>query len=389
MDRATTLILVVLGCAAAAWGGVRLRAKSKLPALGAAIVTGEGLAAIGAVGVRRAHGTDAVTADDRWHLGSCTKAMTATLVARLVERGTLTWTTTVADAFPGLKDRMDPGWRAVTIEQLLVHRAGAPPDLDRDDLWARLWRHQGTPTEARRLLLEGVVRRPPSPDPGTRTVYSNAGYAIAGHMLETITGTPWEDLMRREVFAPLGMSTPGFGAPGSPAAAGEPPDQPRGHRDGDRPVEPGPGSDNPPAIAPAGTVHASLADWGRFVMAHLRGARGEPVHAADGSLFLTPESWRRLHTPGESPNAEGHAAGWGVATRPWARGDAPGDTGRVLTHAGSNTMWFCVAWVAPEKGFAALVTCNDGGKAAARAVDEAAWAVIRDHQARGRSGGPP
>jgi hypothetical protein len=55
-----------------------------------------------------------------------------------------------------------------------------------------------------------------------------------------------------------------------------------------------------------------------------------------------------------------------------------GDSGYVLTHDGSNTLWFCVTWLAPEKGFAALVTSNAGGNRAQTATDDAAWAIIQD-----------
>src|SRR5947209_7467119 len=68
-----------------------VRQRHGLPALGGAIVTSKGLVAIGAVGVRKAGTKVPVTVDDQWHLGSDTKAMTATVIARLVEQGRLKW----------------------------------------------------------------------------------------------------------------------------------------------------------------------------------------------------------------------------------------------------------------------------------------------------------
>ena len=72
----------------------------------------------------------------------------------------------------------------------------------------------------------------PTSDPAaqaeTEFLYSNAGYVIAGAMLEQVTGESWEELIRTEVFEPLGMTRAGFGAPGSADAV----DQPRGHRAG-------------------------------------------------------------------------------------------------------------------------------------------------------------
>jgi CubicO group peptidase (beta-lactamase class C family) len=340
-----------------------IRAKHDLPALGGAIVTGERLTAIGAVGVRRLGSDAKVTRGDLWHLGSCTKAMTATLVARLVEKKKLSFDLTLAAAFPDLGRKIHEDYRPVTISLLLAHRGGTPADLRRGGLWARLWKREGTPTEQRTALVRGVLSSPPAVEPGTKHLYSNAGYAIAGAALERKTGRAFEALLREEVFEPLGMKGAGFGAPGRAGAT----DQPLGHRWSDGkavPVPPGPGADNPPAIAPAGTVHASLADWARFVSVHLRGARGEDTG------FLDPATIRRLHTPAEG---QGYAFGWGVGKRPWAGG-------RVLSHAGSNTRWYCVTWVAPERNFAVLVTANRGD--AAKAVDEAAGALIRFHRGR-------
>jgi CubicO group peptidase (beta-lactamase class C family) len=336
-----------------------IRKRHDLPALGGAVVIRDRMTAVGATGVRK-YGSEAkVTIDDRWHLGSCTKAMTATLVARLVERGRLRWETTLGESFPKLRDRMDPAYRDVTLELLLGNRGGAPHELSAGGLWGRLRKRRGTPEQQRRQLLHGVVTRPPQEEPGTKFVYSNAGFAIAGHVAETREGKAWEDLMRAEVFGPLGMQSAGFGAPGD----AERPDQPWGHRAAKGTsisVPPAPTADNPPAIGPAGTVHATLGDWAKFVAAHLEGEPGR-------SRLLPAKTFRKLHTPLEGQE---YALGWTVTERKWARG-------RTLTHAGSNTVWYCVVWMAPDRGFAVLVTCNQGGDAARKACDEAAWALIQ------------
>ena len=74
-----------------------VRAKHGLPALAAAVVKDGAIVTAGAVGVR-VHGTDIkVTIDDRFHLGSDTKAMTATLAAMLVEEGKLRWDSTIGE----------------------------------------------------------------------------------------------------------------------------------------------------------------------------------------------------------------------------------------------------------------------------------------------------
>ena len=341
-----------------------IRTAHHLPALGAVVVLSNRVVALGVTGVRKAGETNLVTIADQWHHGSITKSMTATLAAMLVEEGRISWTTRIADVFPDLK--MNDQWKTVTLEQLLSHHAGAPADLNPSGIWARVWLQSGPPREQRRFLLEQVTALPPEAAPGTKYIYSNAGYAIAGALLEKITGEAWEDLMTKRLFQPLGMTSAGFGAPGTPDRL----DQPRGHTFvGDKPraVEPGRSADNPVGIGPAGIVHCSLMDLAKFAAFHLAGDKG------NGRL-LKPESFKKLHTGWVRVAASGddrYAMGWIVTARDWAGGTA-------LMHTGSNTMWFTTVWLAPKKDFAVITVTNIGGDQAAKATDEAAWKLIQE-----------
>lgn len=333
--------------------------KHRVPAIGGAIVTRDGIEAIGVAGVRIRGGKEAATIDDLWHLGSCTKAMTATLIGVLVDEGVLRWDMTLAEAFPELVPSANDAYRKVTIELLLTHRAGVPGDLRADGLWGRLWTHPGTPVEQRRTLTEEVLKKAPVHAPATKYQYANAGYAIAGHIAETKTGVAWEELITKKLFAPLGITSAGFGAPGVAGKA----DQPRGHRDAGRAVEPGKGADNPAAIGPGGTAHMSMTDWAKFIRLHLNAGAGRPE-------LISAPVFAKLHAPFVG-DGERYAMGWGVTERPWG--------GTVLTHSGSNTMWYCVTWISPSKEFAVLVVSNQGGSVAAKACDEAAWGLIQRH----------
>ncbi len=333
-----------------------IRAKYDLPALTGGIVYGGRMVASGAVGVRSAKSDEKVTKADRWHLGSCTKAMTATLIARLVEKGEMSWDTTIGHSFPDLKEEIRPEWLGVTVEQLLSHRSGLPEDRKPDlRIFPLLRTVQGPMREQRLYLVKLVLKLKPDAPPGTRMQYANYGYAIAGAMAEKACGKSWEELMEAYLFKPLGMKSAGFGAPGDHKEI----TQPRGHMRGD-PVEPGPFADNPAVIGPAGTLHCTLEDWGKFIALHIAGARGE-------SDFLDPETFKKLHAP---PPGGNYALGWVVTEREWAGG-------RTLTHSGSNGMWFAVVWLSPKKNFAVLAATNTGGAAAAKACDEVAGALIR------------
>lgn len=371
-----------------------VRAKHKLPSLAGAVIRGGQSVSVAAVGARREGDPTPVSEDDLWHIGSCTKAMTATLLAVLVEEGLLRWDSTIGEVLADDVAGIDGAWKSVTIDQLLSHRGGVPSNLDAGGLWSRLWKAAETksPVEQRRMLLEGVLTRPPAHAPGTKFLYANAGYTIAGAMAEKVTGQPWEDLMRSRLFDPLHMGSAGFGAPGTPESL----DQPRGHTRSGAAMEPGLTADNPPAIGPGGTVHCSMQDWAKFVAMHLEGARNglpgipragvnpssgpgvSPLPAIEPRYdLLTPESFAHLHKPSPPPPAGDYALGWSVTTRPWARGDFDGATGRVLTHNGSNTMWFAVVWIAPEKNLAVMAATNTGSENAAKACDEAVWQLIQ------------
>jgi CubicO group peptidase (beta-lactamase class C family) len=326
-----------------------------VPGIAAAVVRNGETVALGVAGVRTRGKPDKIAVGDRLHIGSDTKAMTAMLCGILVDEGKLKWDQTLGATFPALRKSMHPRYQAVTLEQLLTHRGGAPGELEKDRLWGNLLRYKGTPASARRLLLGAVTSKPPEATPGENVVYSNAGFSIAGHMAETVTGKPWEDLMRQKIFRPLGMTTAGFGAPGTRAKN----DQPRGHKADGSPVEPGPAADNPVAIGPAGSVHCSIEDWARYAAANLPSAK---------TKLVKPETLTKLHT--SAPGEPKFAMGWIVADgQPWAGGPA-------LTHSGSNTMWLAVAWLAPAKDFAVLVVCNQANH---KACNDAVLALIAEH----------
>ncbi len=333
----------------------KLRNGFGLPGLSALVLRDGRAVAQGAVGARGIFPKLVpLGRRDRMHLGSCGKALTAALVARLVEKGTLRFDLRLDEGLPELVERMHPDYRAVTLEMLLLHRGGVPGGLEEIDpeLWAGFFTSSEPPRRQRERLALATLARAPGLPPGQAWAYSNLGYALVGHVAESRTGIDFEELMRREVFGPLGMEGCGFGAPGSRTKL----DEPWGHRRTERGLEPVPpwvpGADNPPAIAPAGTVHCRFEDWGRFVLDQLAGARGVPGH-------LGVESYRRLHLP---EPAHGYAMGWIVADRPWAGGKA-------MTHTGSNNRSSAVVWMAPARDLAILVAANAGIAEAGPALD--------------------
>src|SRR5688572_6374486 len=98
-----------------------IRLKHNLPALAAAVVVDGKVVATNAVGLRRHGAAIRVTSEDKFHIGSVTKSMTATVAAMLVEKGTISWTTTIGQSFPEFAKDIHPDYLGVTLEQLLAN----------------------------------------------------------------------------------------------------------------------------------------------------------------------------------------------------------------------------------------------------------------------------
>ncbi len=324
-----------------------------VPSIAAAAVVDGELYAAGAVGVRKRGDDTPVTVNDRYHIGSCTKAMTATLAGILVERGLLSWETTLREVFPEMD--IHPGYQPVTLKQLLSHTAGLPaftdPKAEDPELIETVFGADGVPMNDRlELVVPALLCREPRTPPGSTFEYSNVGYVTAGASFEKLTQTPFETLLETEVFTPLGMTSAGFGAAGRAGTV----DEPWGHAP--EPVEPGPEADNPLIISPAGCVHMSVTDFARHAAFHLTGT----------SKLVSEETLEVLHTP----VSDNYALGWGVAERDWA-------PGKLLTHAGSNNRSFAANLLAPALGFAVVAACNSGVAEGTEAVNDIVQAAKR------------
>jgi D-alanyl-D-alanine carboxypeptidase len=296
-----------------------------------------------ALGVRKLGDPTAITTADLWHIGSCTKAMTATTIARLVDRGLLSFDAKMTDLFPGFVARMNSALRNATLAQMLSHTAGLGDIETPDQLKAMIGEAHDLPSQ-RRALARYVLARSPEAAPGTRFKYSNLGFVIAAAAAEARTHRSWETLIRQEVFIPLHMSTAGFGSPGVQGRI----EQPYGHiAVGAKltPIEPDDSEDVlPPALSPAGGVHVSLADWIRFAQDQTNGALGH------GEL-LKSASYRRIQTPVAPSKIYG--MGWGVKL-------AADGSVLLLTHNGSTDPWFAEIRAFPPSDLIILVATNRG-----------------------------
>jgi CubicO group peptidase (beta-lactamase class C family) len=328
-----------------------LRKEHKLVGLAAMVMVDGKVMSSAAEGERKKGSGVPLELSDRWHLGSITKSITATMIGRLVESGQMTWTDTIGGRFPDATIHED--WKPVTLQQLLTHTSGAPANFPFGVMLKKPALGPECTRERRKAVLE-VMAGKPALRPGEKFAYSNVGYTIAAAMAESATGLGWEDLVTREVFEPLELNDAGFGPPKSPSKTL---DQPRGHRgtyvwktsvrDED---------DNTPIMGPAGAVHMSLGNLCKYAMEHLRGELG-------AGKLLTAETYKRLHTP----RLQDYACGW-VVKQPTHEIHCT-----VYWHNGSNTMWYALVVFIPDKNMVVAVTSNDGD---IKAAESAAWKVV-------------
>ena len=330
--------------------------QHNLPALAAAAVVNGQIVAAGAVGTRRAGADIPVTLDDKFHIGSCTKAMTALLAGIFVEGGKLRWDTTVAEVYPELTGAMRDEVKSVRLDQLLSHTSGIPADNDAFEklVIQSLAQREINLDELRYWVIGQVVALPPQSPPGERFAYSNLGYMLAGGIIERITDKTWEELVATRIFDPLGLNSAGFGPQSSLGRV----DAPLGHLirpDGTlKPMLAGPNGDNPIILGPAGTVHLSILELARWAGWNAgQGRHGAPLVSAATLRKLQEPVTDMPNAPDVEPDTPSarYGLGWNTGTLPFA--PEP-----IVGHNGSNGMNLASVMLVPGSDFAMVMTTN-------------------------------
>jgi CubicO group peptidase (beta-lactamase class C family) len=155
-----------------------------------------------------------------FRIASISKPLTAAAVLQLMERGRLKGEDSVFEVLrlrppDDGAGKFDPRWKKVTILHLLQHRGG----WDRDKAFDPMFRSPAIveelhvePPARPDDIIRYMLRRPLDFDPGTRDAYSNFGYCLLGRVIEKVSGRTYEDYVRKEVLAPLGIQRMRLGA---------------------------------------------------------------------------------------------------------------------------------------------------------------------------------
>ena len=137
----------------------------------------------------------------KFRLGSLTKQFTAAAILLLEERGKLRTDDLVAKYLPDAP----AGWAKITIANLLTHTSGIPNFTSFPDYSTT----EATPTTPEQLVAR-FRDKPLNFQPGEKWEYSNSGYVLLGYLLEKISGQRYQDFVRDNLFAPLGMTESGY-----------------------------------------------------------------------------------------------------------------------------------------------------------------------------------
>lgn len=334
-----------------------IRQDTKAPALAIAMIH-EGKSESAVSGVRQSGKDDPALPTDRWLIGSITKSMTAMVIARLVDQGKLSWDTTLEKALPGLPMRDE--YKKVTLLQLLRHRAGVPQDMTGNLAFVELAAgKEREPVSIREHYARYTLSREPIGKAGENMSYSNAGYALAGHIAEVVTKKPYEELLKELVFQPLGMSSAMAilpGSKGNPGSEG----QLRGHIQGENGLvtyalsEPRMNS----MFAPAGAGIAMTAqDLLKYANYHLDGLRGNVT-------LMSKKNFDTLHEP---VGGEKYGCGWALTSN-LTKEPFHGHNGSDGTFHAQMAIW-------PERNLAVVSIMNMGSSAEMPATVQAVKAV--------------
>lgn len=278
-----------------------------------------------------------VRPDSLFQIGSVSKVFTATLVMMLVEEGKLDLDTPVITSMPDLKLADPTAREQVTLRMLLCHSAGFFGDFF-DDF--------GPSDDALSQYVSKLDTLAQQTPPGASWAYNNAGFCLAGALVERVTGQPFERAMRERVFEPLGLARTFYFAHEAiayPIAVGH--------------TQKTPGADEhevarlyplPRAVNPAGGIIAPVNDLLTFAAFHIDGGV-----TRDGRRLLSEKTTRAMWEPQiKAANfAEAYAIGWETRLI---------DGVRLVGHGGSTNGFNAQLTLIPERRYAIAILTNSG-----------------------------
>jgi len=310
-----------------------------IPGMAVAVVHNDEIIHLRGYGSLKLGETAAVNADTLFGVASTTKAMTAAILATLVDEGKLSWDDRVIDHLPWFK-LADP-WvtREVRVRDLLTHQVGVGRMTGN--------RLRFMPTADRRTVIEQMACHEPEAPFRSRYVYSNVMYSVAGEVAAAITGQSWESLMHERLFAPLNMTR-------SNTSITEFSDDdhniawPHQFIDGEQVVIQRRNFDN---VGPSASVNTSVRDMAQWIRLQL----GEPGEY-EGERLLSSEVMSEMHSPQVATGRSDRESTVNAYGLGWSLGNYQGYA--MSSHGGATDGFNTSLTLIPELDLGIVIVTN-------------------------------
>jgi CubicO group peptidase (beta-lactamase class C family) len=318
-----------------------------VPGMAVAIVKDGKIVVAKGYGVRKLGDATAVDQHTMFGIGSNTKAFTTAALAGLVDAGKLSWDDPVYQRLPGFVMYDPYVSHEMTIRDLLTHRSGM--GLGEGDLL--FWPPS---TYTREEIIYKLRFMKPASSFRSHYAYDNLLYMTAGQIIPAVTGSSWDDYIRQQIFAPLGMNNSNVSN-----AAFKPGDNyafPHERLDGKLQIVPFEVLDN---AGPAGAINSCAEDMAKWVQLQLN--RGKFVDR-DGRLFSeqrSKEMWSPqtiLPTGNPPPPLAGLATNFADYALGWALRDYHGR--KLVGHTGGVAGFVSRVMLAPDENLGIVVLTN-------------------------------
>ena len=316
----------------------QLAERHDVPGAVLGILPPDGPPLLGSTGVLNTSTGVEVSDDSVFQIGSVTKVWTASLVMRLVEDGIVDLDAPVQSVLPELRLMNDDATQRVTMRHLLAHTSGLDGDVFTDT---------GRGDDCLERYVDQLADVPQLHAPGAAFSYCNAGYILAGRVVERLTGCVWDEALRQWLIEPLGLER----------TVTLPEEALRfrtamGHVRGlDGRMQPAPVWDMPRSCGPAGLIKATVGDLLEFARCHLRGGT-----ARDGTRVLAEATTAAMAAHEAAvPDASASIDSWGLG---WSRFRWQGRT--VIGHDGATIGQSAYLRLLPDLGLTVALVANGG-----------------------------
>ncbi len=277
-----------------------------------------------------------VRPDTLFQIGSISKVFCATLVMTLVDEGLVNLDAPVSTYLPDITFQDDAAADGITLRRCLSHSSGLYGDYFGDFGWG---------DDALALSMPGFADLRQWFAPGSDWAYNNAGFNLAGRVVEVVTGQTFEAAMHARVFEPLGLTRTFYFAHEAivySVAVGHGLVTP-----GSAEHEVATSYPLPRSVNPAGGIISSVDDLLTFAEFHM----GDGT--INGRQVLTPESVRAMQEA--QITAACWADEWGIG---WDLKTVDGE--RMISHGGTTNGFQAQLHVVPARGFAIIIFTNSG-----------------------------